>query len=401
LTKSDSGPLGDLKVVDCATLFAGPLVGTILGDFGADVLKVEQPEGEGLRSMGMTPDGLSLWWAFVSRNKRCVSLRLSNSRGAEILRELVRDADVLIENFRPGTLERWGLAPQTLHEINPRLVILRMTGFGQTGPYRSVPGYGTLAEAMSGFAQVNGWPEGPPTLPPFALADSVAALTATSAVMFALWWRDHAPNGRGQVVDQAIYESMFWIMGPAASLYDRLGTIPERTGNQVPHTAPRNVYRTCDEKWVALSASTPNVARRVMTIIGRDDILGQDWYASHDGRVAHATEIDGAVASWIGSKSLAEVRAAFAEGHAAIAPVMTIEDIVSDPHYIARETIVRVDDPRYGPLLMQNVISRLTETPGSIRHLGPMVGQHNDEVYREVLSATEEDLRQLREEGVI
>jgi crotonobetainyl-CoA:carnitine CoA-transferase CaiB-like acyl-CoA transferase len=392
--------LSGLKVIDCATLFAGPLVGTILGDYGAEVIKVEQPEGEGLRSMGMTADGHSLWWAFVSRNKKCVTLRLSTKEGSEMLRTLLGDADVLIENFRPGTMERWGLDPQVLLEANPGLVVLRMTGFGQTGPYKDLPGYGTLAEAISGFAYVNGWPDGPPTLPPFALADGIAALTGSFAAMFALWWREHGGEGRGQVIDQSIYEPLFWIMGPAASMYDRLGIVPFRTGNQVPHTAPRNAYRTRDDNWVALSASTPNVADRVMRIIGHPEVLQEPWYSSHDGRVAHAAELDALVAEWIAARTLDEVQSSFSRGQAAVAPILSIADIVRHPHYIARETITEVDDPLLGRLKMQNVISKLGTTPGAIRHLGPALGEHNAEVYGR-LGVSEETLDDLRQRGVI
>lgn len=395
------GPLAGLRVVDCATLFAGPLVGTILGDYGADVVKVEHPDGEGMRTMSTTEDGHSLWWAFVGRNKRCVTLKLSTPEGAEVFRKLIAEADVLIENFRPGTLERWGLGPDVLHEINRGLVILRVTGFGQTGPYKDLPGYGTLAEAISGFAYINGWPDKPPTLPPFALGDGIAALTGTFAVMFALRWRDEgAGDGRGQVIDLSIYEPLFWVNGPQASLFDRLGVVPERSGNRVPHTAPRNVYRTADGHWIALSASTPNVAERVMHIIGHPELLEEPWYHSHVGRVEHADELDELVSEWIGARTRSDVLAAFAEGGGAVAPVFSIVDILEDPHYASRETVTSVSDPDVGDLKMQNVIVRMDRSPGSVRHIGPPLGAHNEEVLTE-LGMDADDIARLRDGGII
>jgi len=236
-------PLEGLKVVDAATLFAGPVIGCLMGDYGADVIKVEHPSGDNLRTLGWQKDGVSLWWALVARNKRCVTLKLSDPRGQELMRELLRDADVLIENFRPGTLERWNLGPDVLYELNPKLVMVRTTGFGQTGPYSHLPGFGTLAESISGYAHINGWPDGPPTLPPFALADSIAALTGTFAAMVALWWREHGGAGRGQVIDLSIYEPMFWVLGPQALLYDQLGIVQSRTGSSALHFSAQRLPR--------------------------------------------------------------------------------------------------------------------------------------------------------------
>jgi crotonobetainyl-CoA:carnitine CoA-transferase CaiB-like acyl-CoA transferase len=391
-------PLEGLKVIDCATLFAGPLTGTIMGDYGADVIKVEQPSGDNLRTMGRMEDGTSVTWAFNARNKRCVTLKLSDPKGAEILRELVRDADLLIENFRPGTMEKWGLDPEDLRKINPGLVVLRVTGFGQTGPYKDLPGYGTLAEAISGFAYVNGWPDKPPSLPPFALGDGVAALAGCFAVMFALWHRER--TGEGQVIDLSLYEPLFWITGAQTSLFDQLGVVPERIGNQAGFTAPRSAYETSDGRWVALSASTQTVAERVMRIIGRPEVAEEPWYASHDGRAAHAAELDALIAEWMSARTYDEVMAAFAEGQAALAPIYSIAEIVEDPHYIARETITTVEHPRLGPVQMQNAIVKLLGTPGRVRHTGPELGEHNDEVYG-ALGYSAEQRAALRENGVV
>ena len=244
-------PLEGIRVVDAASLFAGPVIATMLGDFGADVIKVEHPTGDSLRKLGWQKDGVSLWWALIARNKRSVTLKLSDPKGAEAMKRLLATADVFVENFRTGTLEQWGLGWDVVHELNPRLVMVRTTGFGQDGPYARRPGFGTLAESMSGYAHINGFPDGPPTLPPFALGDSVAALTGAFAAMAALWWREH--GGTGQAIDLSIYEPLFWILGPQASVYDQLGIVQNRTGNRAPFTAPRNAYQARDGRWLGLS----------------------------------------------------------------------------------------------------------------------------------------------------
>jgi formyl-CoA transferase len=388
-------------VIDCATLFAGPVIASLMGDYGADVVKIEHPRGDGLRSMGWQKDGVSLWWALVARNKRCITLKLSDERGQELLRRLVRDADVLIENFRPGTMERWNLGPDVLLAANPRLVMVRTTGFGQTGPYRSLPGFGTLAESISGFAHINGWPDKPPALPPFALGDGIAALTGCAAAMFALWWREHGGDGRGQVIDLSIYEPLFWLLGPQALVYDQLGVVQGRTGNRAPFTAPRNAYQTKDGRWLGLSASAQSIAERVMRIVGREDIVSEPWFGDHIGRLEHVDELDEIIQEWIGRRTTEEVLERFAEAEAAIAPIYSIEDIVRDPQYLARQTITEVQHPKLGPILMQNVIPRLSETPGRIDHAGPELGEHNAEIYLGELGLSRQELADLDEAGVV
>lgn len=393
--------LAGLKVIDCASLFAGPVIASLLGDYGADVIKVEHPRGDSLRSLGWEKDGVPLWWALASRNKTCITLNLSKSEGQELLRELARDADVLIENFRPGTFERWGLGPDVLHELNDRLVLVRTTAFGQTGPYAPRPGFGTLAESMSGYASINGWPDKPPALPPFALGDGVAGLTGAFATMMALWWRDTAPEGRGQVIDLSIYEPLFWLLGPQVLVYDQLGLVQERTGNAAPFTAPRNAYKTSDGRWLGLSASAQSIAERVMHVIGEPDLVDEPWFANNGGRIAHASELDAAIQEWVGARTADEVIAAFDEAGAAIAPMYTVDELVQDPQYLARETITRVPHPRLGSILMQNVIPRLETTPGEVRFPGRDLGADNEEVYGNRLGLSAERREQLRNEGVI
>lgn len=397
---TQSNALSGVRVVDAGVLFAGPVIATLLSDFGAEVIKVEHPRGDALRTLGWEKNGVSLWWAFVNRNKRCVSIDLSKTEGGKLLLELLQNADVFIESFRPGTLERWGLGPDVLHRANPKLVIVRTTGYGQTGPLSNRPGFGTIAEAMSGFAWVNGHPDGPPLLPPFAMGDGIAALFGTFATMFALYHRDvhHAP---GQVIDLAIYEPLFWILGPQALVYDQLGLVPGRNGSSTEWTAPRNVYLTRDEKWLALSASSQSIAERVMAVVGRPDMIDKPWFADHSGRVAHQAELDEVIGAWIAQRDAADVMAAFQEGQAAIGPVYSIADIFKDAQYMAREMLIKVADPRLGQVTVQNAVPRLSLTPGKVRHLGMNLGAHTAEVFGKDLGHSDEELRTLQESGVI
>ena len=392
-------PLDGVGVIDAASLFAGPVIATLLGDYGANVTKLEHPNGDTLRSLGWQKDGVSLWWALVGRNKRSLTAKLSDERGAEILKRLVAVNDVLIENFRPGTLERWGVGADVLMEINPDLVLVRTTGFGQNGPYSHRPGFGTLAESMSGFAHINGYPDGPPTLPPFALGDGVAAVTGAFAVMLALWWRDHG-GGSGQVIDLSIYEPLFWILGPQASVYDQLGLVQGRTGNRAPFTAPRNAFRAADGRWLGLSGSSQSIAERIMRLVEREDMVEQPWFSDHTGRLEHVDEMDEAIAGWIAERDSEEVIRAFEDVSAAIAPVLSIEDIVKDPQFLARETITTVEHPQLGPLQMQNVIPRLETTPGRIRSCGPELGAHNEDILTG-LGYGREELAEFARVGVI
>jgi crotonobetainyl-CoA:carnitine CoA-transferase CaiB-like acyl-CoA transferase len=393
-----SGALQGLRVLDAGTLFAGPMIATVMGDFGAEVIKIEHPGGDGMRRLGWHRGGVSLWWKVISRNKRTISLRLSDPRGQRIALALMREADVFIESFRPGTLERWNLGPERLLEVNPRLVVVRVSGFGQSGPYASRPGFGTLAEAISGFAHLNGWPDGPPTLPPIALADSVAGLAGTALAMFALWHRER--SGRGQVVDLSIFEPLFWILGPLASVYQQLGEVPQRCGNRAPFTAPRNAYRSRDGRWLALSASAQSIAERVVALIGHPELASEPWFEDHEGRLAHTEQLDRLIGEWIAARDAEEVIEAFARAEAAIAPVLSIEEIFSDRHYRERGAITSVEDPELGPLAMQGLIGHLSETPGQIRFAGRALGADNAEVYRKLGIAADE-LSRLRGDGVL
>lgn len=392
------GPLTGLRVIDAATLFAGPLAATFLGDFGADVTKIEHPRRpDAARGHGPQRDGVNLWWKTLGRNKRTATLDLSNPEGAAALLRLVERSDVLIENFRPGTLERWGLGPDRLLERQPRLVIARVTAFGQTGPYARRPGFGSLAEAMSGFAALTGEPDGPPTLPPFGLADGIAALATSFAVMTAL--RSADATGRGQVIDMAIIEPIMMLLGGQITAFDQLDIVQQRVGNRSVNNAPRNVYRTGDGEWVAVSTSSQSIAERVMRLVGRPDLIEEPWFASGHQRAEHADELDAAVSSWIGTRSTADVIAAFEAADAAVGPVYDVRGVLADPQYAAIGTIATVDDEELGPIKMQNVLFRMSESPGAIRWAGRPHGHDTEAVLRE-LGYTDEGIADLRKRGV-
>lgn len=392
--------LEGLRILDVSTLFAGPLAATILSDFGAEVIKVEHPKGDPVRDHGYSKDGVPLWWKMLSRNKRTITLNLSTSEGQDIMCRLVESADVLIENFRPGTLERWNLAPDRLQAINPRLIITRVTGFGQFGPYSRRPGFGTLAEAMSGFAEITGDPSGPPTLPPFGLADGIAAQAAANAILMALYHRD-VHGGSGQVLDLAIIEPILTILGPQPIVYDQLGIVQTRTGNRSVNNAPRNTYQTADEKWVAISTSTQSIAERVMHLVGHPEVIEEPWFVSGAERAQHADVLDAYVGAWIGERGIDDVIVAFEEADAAVAPIYDIRQIMEDPQYAALGSIVSVEDPDLGVVKMQNVMFRMSDTPGEIRWAGRELGHDNLAVFRDELGMSEELLEVLHEKGVM
>jgi crotonobetainyl-CoA:carnitine CoA-transferase CaiB-like acyl-CoA transferase len=391
--------LHGIKVIDASILFAGPLAATLLGDFGADVLKIEMPgRGDPARYHGESKDGIGLWWKMLSRNKKLISLYLGSVEGQDIFRKLIRDADVVIENFRPGTLERWGLGYEQLRAENPRLVLARVTGFGQSGPMAHLPGFGTLAEAMSGFAHVNGEPEGPPTLPPFALADGITALATAFGILTALRSRDI--SGVGQVIDIALIEPILSLLGPQAAAYRALGVIPRRLGSRTDTTAPRNVYQARDGNWLAVSTSSPVIAERLMQLIGHPHFIMEPWFASGEGRAQHADELDAVVNHWIGQRDSADVLTAFGEAGVAVAPILDIAGIWNHPQYQALQSLIEVPDEELGEVAMPNIMMRMSETPGAIRWTGGRLGRDNEEVLTGI-GLSIEDLERLRSQGVM
>jgi crotonobetainyl-CoA:carnitine CoA-transferase CaiB-like acyl-CoA transferase len=395
-----TGPLTGLKVLDCSTILAGPLCCQILGDYGADVIKIEHPtSGDSMRGHGLSKDGHPLWWKEISRNKRTLGLSLSVPAGAKIFLELCRTADVVVESFRPGTLERWGLGPAELHAVNPRLILVRISGFGQIGPYAQRAGFGTLAEAMSGFAHLTGDPDGPPTLPAFGLADSICGIAASSAAMMALYHRDR--SGTGQVVDLSLLEPIMTAVGPSVTVYDQLGIVQGRHGNRSENNSPRNTYRTRDGHWVAVSTSAQRIAEKVLTLVGHPEVIAEPWFASGRERAAHADLLDGYVGAFIAERTRAEVVEEFTKVGAAVAPVYTARDLVEDEHVRATDMLTTVDDPDLGPMLMHNVMWRMSATPGSIRFTGRDRGADTDQILIEELGLSAETVKELRADGTV
>ena len=393
--------LQGIRVVDAATVIAGPTIGMLLGDFGADVIKVEHPRGDVLRVTGHQKDGVGLWFKMANRNKRCVTMNFSSPKGAELFKELIKTTDVLIENFRTGTMEKWGLGWEQLKAINPRLVMVRVTGFGQTGPYRHRPGFGTVAEVFSGFANMTGEKDGPPTLPNFGLADGIAASYGTFATMFALYHRDAQGSGEGQFIDLSIYEPIFQVLGPQPLAFDQLGVIQERMGNRSDNNAPRNTYETRDRKWVAISTNSPAIVKRVLTLCGGEAAASDPRFQTPKDRVEHIDEVDGMVADWIRQRDQKEVLEKFEEAEAAIGPAYDVSQIFEDPQYQARGDIVELDDEDLGKIRMTSAFPFMSETPAEIRHAGPRKGQHNEEILCDELGVDPADLQKLAEEGAI
>jgi len=396
----DLGPLAGVRVIDVSTILAGPLAAQILGDFGADVIKIEHPKyGDPMRGHGPSKDGVGLWWTEIARNKRTMGLYLGDPTGAEIFGQLASTADVVIENFRPGTLDRWGVGWKTLHEANPDLVLVSITGFGQTGPYASRPGFGTLAEAMSGFAHLTGAPDGPPTLPAFGLADTICGIGAAASAAMALFHRD-ARDGTGQHIDMSILEPIMLAAGPGPTIFQQLGIVQERTGNRSLNNAPRNLYRTEDGHWVAVSTSANTIAERVLRLVGHPEVIEETWFRTGGQRAEHADELDSYVGSWIQERTRSEVIEAFEEAGAAVAPVYSPAELLEDPQVKALNMLPEVPDPHLGPVRMHNVLGRFSETPGSIRHTGRQLGADTAPVL-EALGLSTAEIDDLRQRGVI
>jgi crotonobetainyl-CoA:carnitine CoA-transferase CaiB-like acyl-CoA transferase len=394
------GALADLRVLDASNLIAGPLTTMLLADLGAEVIKLEHPVGgDSLRTHGAQKDGHGLWWKVLGRGKLSVTLNLSDPRGQELFRQLAADVDLVVENFRPGTMARWGIGYDTLSAANPGLVMAHVSGFGQVGPLSNNPGFGTLAESMSGFAHRNGQPDGPPTLPPFGLADTITGITTAFAVMTALWAR-RASGGRGQEIDISIIEPLLTVLEPQLIEYDQLNTVMGRMGNRSPVNAPRNMYLSRDGRWVAISTSTQSTADRLVTLIGRADFLDHAWFKNAKHRAEHTEELDEAVGGWVAERDHDQVLAACREVGAPASVVFTVPDILRDPQYAAIGAVATVEDEDLGPLRMANTPFRLSLTPPQIRWAGATLGQHTDAVLGR-LGLDAAQLADLRSAGVL
>jgi formyl-CoA transferase len=376
------------------------MLATYLGDFGAEVIKVEHPSGDGLRKVGREKEGKSLEWKLVSRNKKPVTLNLAHPDGQKLFHRLASTADVVITNFRPRTLDKWKIKYETLSQHNPDLIMVKISGFGQEGPYRDRPGFGTLVEAMSGFAAVNGYADRGPLLPSFALADQATALLGAFATMVALFHRENSPEGTGQSIDLPIYEALMGMLGNQIMEYDQLGVTPQRLGNRTQFSAPRNLYQTQDGKWVAISGTSQPIVERIFKAIGREDLIEAPQFRDNRTRMHNADELDAIISKWMINHTQQEAIDRFLECEATIAPVYNISDILEDPHFAARGNIASVPDPDFGSVRMFNVAPKLSRTPGRIRHVGLEKGAANKAVY-EGLGLSPDDMRTLQKNGVI
>jgi formyl-CoA transferase len=396
-----AGPLADVRVVEMGQLLAGPFCGQLLADFGAEVIKLEDPaRGDPMRQWGREkPHGLSLWWPVIARNKKSVTLNLRHPEGQSLARRLLGTADVLVENFRPGTLERWGLGYDALAERNPGLVLVRVTGFGQDGPYAPRAGYGSIGEAMGGLRYVTGDPSTPPSRSGISIGDSLAGTFAALGALLALHAR--ARTGRGQVVDSAIYEAVLAMTESLVTEYQVAGYTRERTGAILPNVAPSNVYPTADGQLVLVAANQDTVFRRLAAVMARPELADDPRYASHSARGEHQVELDGLIAGWTATLDADRLLAALEEAGVPAGRIYRAADMLADPHYQARRAIVRLADPELGEIAMQNVAPRLSATPGRVAWPGPALGQHNREVYQGLLGLPDEEVERLADQAVI
>ncbi len=401
MAEEAGGPLAGLRVIEMGQLLAGPFCGQLLADFGAEVIKVEPPgKGDPMREWGREkPHGQSLWWPVIARNKKSLTLDLRSADGQEILRDLARGADIVLENFRPGTMERWGLGHDALSAHNPGLIMVRVSGFGQTGPYSGHAGFGAIGEAMGGLRHVVGSPDRPPSRVGISIGDSLAATFAALGAMMALHARHR--TGRGQVVDSAIYEAVLTMMESLVTEYDKAGYIRERTGSILPRVAPSNVYPTADGSGILIAANQDTVFARLAAAMGRPELAGDPRFATHTARGDAQEELDALIAEWTGARPADEVLALMNDNGVPAGRIYRAPEMLEDAHFKAREAIVRVMHPQFGELAMQNVAPRLSETPGAVRHPGPELGAHTEEVLTGVLGYDAARVARLREAGVI
>jgi crotonobetainyl-CoA:carnitine CoA-transferase CaiB-like acyl-CoA transferase len=375
-----------------------------MADFGAEVVKVERPgTGDPLRNWGPFANGVSLWWKVHSRNKKSITLNLGTPEGQDLLKRLVVEADVLIEGFRPGAMEKWGLGPDDLLAVNPKLVMLRYSGFGQTGPYKDRPGFGTIAECMSGYIGMTGFPDTPPNLPPIPLADEIAGVFGAMAGMMALYHRDASgnPDTKGQVVDVSLFEPLFRLCIPHITMFDMLGINRERVGNDFPDAAPRNLYKTGDDRWLGLSATSQSTFESLAKAMGMPDLIDRPEFKDNAARLDNREILNDELQGWLGQRDLQETMDQLIPSGGVVGPVYDAPQIMADPHYLAREDIIDIDDPELGKTKMLGVVPKFSETPGSVQHAGPTVGEHNQHIYSSWLGLPADKLSQLSEEGTI
>jgi crotonobetainyl-CoA:carnitine CoA-transferase CaiB-like acyl-CoA transferase len=399
--KSENKPLKGVHVIDAGNMVAAPFATVLLADFGADVIKIEHPKyGDGQRKLEPIKDGIPLWWKSVARNKRCITLDLGKAEGAAIFKQLIKGKDVIVENYRPGTFEKWGIGPEIIRNIDPRIILLRISGFGQTGPYKDRAGFGRVAEAMSGLTNLIGEPDGPPMSPGYPLGDLISGIFGSLSVMMALYHRD-LRGGEGQVIDLALFEAVFRFLDFDPIQYDQMKTVHMRTGNRVAYVAPSSMFRTKEGKYLTLAASTQSVWLRLAEAIGRKDLTSNPKFIDNPARVVNSVEINGIVGDWIGQHTRQEVIEQFDKFGVAYSAVFDMEDAFRDIQYRAREAMVRVPDPDLGEAIVQNVVPKFSATPGSVDFLGPPMGAHNEEIFCGELGLSKERLKELKDAGII
>ena len=400
-TPENQGPLSDLRLIEMGTLLAGPFCGQLMGDFGAEVIKVEAPgTGDPMRDWGQEKaHGMSLWWPVIARNKKSVTINLRVPDGQALVRDLVEQSDILLENFRPGTMERWNLGYDELAKINPKLVMIRVSGFGQTGPYSKRAGFGAVGESMGGLRYVCGDPSTPPSRVGISIGDSLAATFACLGGLMAIHARER--TGRGQVVDSAIYEAVLNMMESLITEYDKADYIRERHGAILPNVAPSNVYPTKDDRLLLIAANQDTVFKRLAEAMGQPELADDPKYSTHSARGAHITELDELVGQWTQTLTAAELTAAMEKYGIPSGGIYRAPDMLEDAHFKARQAIIKVAHPTFGELQMQNVAPKLSDTPGSIRAPGPELGQHNSEILQGVLGIDDARFTELHEQGVI
>ncbi len=396
-----TGPLKGLRVIEMGQLLAGPFCGQMMGDFGAEVIKVEQPKiGDPMRGWGREkPHGLSLWWPVIARNKKSITLNLREKAGSDILKNLVATSDILIENFRPGTMEKWGLGYDVLQKINPGLIMVRVSGFGQDGPYSSRPGYGAIGEAMGGMRYVVGDPSNPPSRMGISIGDQLAASFACMGALAALHHKDK--TGEGQVIDSAIYEAVLAMMESLITEYVEADYIRERSGAILPNVAPSNIYPTKDGQMVLIAANQDTVFTRLAAAMGQPDLASDDRYATHGARGENQTELDKLVGAWTSTLDAENLMIELDKFGIPQGKIYRAPDMLDDPHFKAREAIIKVAHPQFKNLKMQNVAPKFSKTPGKVRWTGPTLGQHNNEIYRELLGMSELQMQTLKDAKII
>lgn len=397
---SNRGPLSDLRLIEMGTLLAGPFCGQLMGDFGAEVIKVEPPDqGDPMRVWGQEKaHGMSLWWPVIARNKKSVTLNLREKEGQEIVRELISKADFLLENFRPGTMERWNLSYDELKKINPGLIMIRVSGFGQTGPYAKRAGFGAVGESMGGLRYVCGDPSAPPSRMGISIGDSLAATFACIGALSALHHRER--TGEGQVVDSAIYESVLNMMESLVTEYDKTGYIRERQGSILPNVAPSNVYPTKDDNMILIAANQDTVFKRLTEAMGRPDLAEDERYITHVARGAQQKELDDIISAWTRTINSGDLEKMMEEYGIPSGKIYRAPEMLEDAHFKARDAIIKTMHPKFGELRMQNVAPKLSVTPGSVRTPGPELGQHNEEIYKGLLGYTDERIAELTASGI-